>query len=133
MVYTHNLVQGVAVGVLLSFFFARRVSQLVAVRSELCRTARSAPTKFTGRSSCLCGSLHRQLRFQGSDRACGHRCRDAHLLGSHISRRADKVILKFRREGTRVDVVGMNEASSTLVNRLTIHDKPEALEIMTDH
>ncbi|MEZ4635030.1 MAG: STAS domain-containing protein [Caldilineaceae bacterium] len=58
---------------------------------------------------------------------------DAHLWDLTSVGALDKVILKFRREGTRVDVVGMNEASSTLVNRLAIHDKPEALEIMTDH
>ena len=40
----------------------------------------------------------------------------------------DKVVLKFRREGTGVEVIGMDEASSTLVDRFTIHDKPGAVE-----
>ena len=36
VVYTHNLAQGVAVGVLTSaLFFARKVAQLVSVKSEL--------------------------------------------------------------------------------------------------
>lgn len=37
----------------------------------------------------------------------------------------DKVVLKFRREGTAVDIVGMNTASKTLVDRYALHDKAE--------
>ena len=39
----------------------------------------------------------------------------------------DKVVLKFRREGTEVELLGMNEASATIVERLAIHDKPDAM------
>ncbi len=45
----------------------------------------------------------------------------------------DKVVLKFRREGTQVEVVGMDEASATLVSRLGVHDKPGAERLMGDH
>ena len=38
----------------------------------------------------------------------------------------DKVILKFRREGTRVEIVGLNEASAAMVERFAVHDKPGA-------
>jgi SulP family sulfate permease len=41
--------------------------------------------------------------------------------------------LKFRREGTEVEILGMNEASATIVNKLAIHDKPDALERMLEH
>ncbi len=40
----------------------------------------------------------------------------------------DKAVLKLRREGTEVEVVGMDEASATLVDRFAIHDKPGAIE-----
>ncbi len=29
----------------------------------------------------------------------------------------DKVVIKFRREGTEVELIGMNEASKTLVDK----------------
>ena len=45
----------------------------------------------------------------------------------------DKVVLKFRREGTVVTLVGMNEASTTIVDRLGTYDKPDALEMMMKH
>jgi SulP family sulfate permease len=45
----------------------------------------------------------------------------------------DTVILKFRREGADVEVIGMNEASATLVDKLAVHDKPGALDSLTSH
>ncbi len=38
----------------------------------------------------------------------------------------DKAILKFRREGTAVEVIGLNEASASMVQRFAVHDKPGA-------
>jgi MFS superfamily sulfate permease-like transporter len=45
----------------------------------------------------------------------------------------DKVVLKFRREGTEVEVVGLNEASATLVDRFAVHDKPDAVADLMGH
>ena len=42
-------------------------------------------------------------------------------------------MLKFRREGADVGLVGMNEASATIVDRLAVHDKPEALDALGGH
>lgn len=35
-------------------------------------------------------------------------------------------MLKFRREGTEVRVLGLNEASATIVDRFGVHDKTDA-------
>lgn len=40
----------------------------------------------------------------------------------------DKVVIKFRREGTDVEIRGMNEATRTIVDRFGVHDKPEEIE-----
>ncbi len=45
----------------------------------------------------------------------------------------DKVVIKFRREGTEVELIGMNEASKTLVDKFGIHDKPDALDHLNSH
>lgn len=42
----------------------------------------------------------------------------------------DKVVIKFRRGGTDVKIIGLNEASATLVDRLGIHNKPDADRLM---
>jgi sulfate permease, SulP family len=135
VVFTHNLAQGVAVGVLMSaLFFARKVSQLVAVRSELSTDGNQRIYKVYG-----------QIFFASADHfidsfdfkeVIEHVVIDvseAHLWDLTSVGALDKVILKFRREGTHVELVGMNEASTTLVNRLAIHDKPDAFELTTNH
>ena len=45
----------------------------------------------------------------------------------------DKVVLKFRREGVDVNVVGLNEASATIVDRFGVHDKPGAVDDVLTH
>src|SRR5690606_33658609 len=45
----------------------------------------------------------------------------------------DKVILKFRRDATAVVIVGLNEASTTLVDRYAVHDKPASAPDLAGH
>ena len=46
----------------------------------------------------------------------------------------DKVVLKFRREGATVELIGQNEASATIIDRFGVHDNPEEIEkIMGGH
>jgi len=45
----------------------------------------------------------------------------------------DKVVIKFRREGTEVEVLGLNEASATIVDRFGVHDKPDAIDSLMSH
>jgi SulP family sulfate permease len=42
-------------------------------------------------------------------------------------------VLKFRRDGAEVEIIGMNEASETIVDRLAIHDKPGAMDKLMSH
>ena len=43
------------------------------------------------------------------------------------------IVLKFRREGAEVEILGLNQASETIVDRLAIHDKPGAMERLMGH
>jgi SulP family sulfate permease len=46
----------------------------------------------------------------------------------------DKVVIKFRREGAEVELVGMNEASATVVDKFGVHNNPEEVEkVMGGH
>jgi SulP family sulfate permease len=42
-------------------------------------------------------------------------------------------VLKFRRDGAEVEIIGMNEASETIVDRLAIHDKPGRMDKLMSH
>jgi SulP family sulfate permease len=46
----------------------------------------------------------------------------------------DKAVIKLRREGTEVVVIGQNEASKTIIDRFGVHDKPEEIDkVMGGH
>ncbi|MCT7656558.1 STAS domain-containing protein [Oceanimonas sp. NS1] len=45
----------------------------------------------------------------------------------------DKVVLTFKREGTEVEIIGLNEASATLVDRFAVHNDPKAVEKLMGH
>jgi SulP family sulfate permease len=135
VVYTHNLAIGVLVGVLLSgIFFAAKIAQLFRVRSTITPDGRE-------RTYVLEGQL-----FYGSaeDFAAAFDFREAldrviidvsraHIWDISSVQALDMAILKFRREGAEVKVVGMNEASETLVDKLAVHDKPGAMDTLTGH
>lgn len=40
----------------------------------------------------------------------------------------NRVVMKARRQDRAVHIIGLNAASNTMVERFTLHDKPEALE-----
>ena len=45
----------------------------------------------------------------------------------------DRVVIKFRREATEVEVIGIDEASATLVDKFAIHDKDGAADMLAGH
>ncbi len=57
----------------------------------------------------------------------------AHIWDISSVQALDMAILKFRREGAEVEVIGMNKASETIVDKLAIHDKPGAVDKLMSH
>jgi SulP family sulfate permease len=45
----------------------------------------------------------------------------------------DRVVIKFRRNGAEVDLIGLNEASATSIDKLAIHNSPDALKEISGH
>jgi len=130
VVSTHDLAKGVFVGVLLSgIFFAHKVGRFMAVRST---------TQDDGRTRCY--DVTGQVFFASSQsftmafdfKEAVERVRidvsRAHFWDITAVGALDAVVLKFRREGVAVEVIGLNEASTTLVDRFGRHDKPGADE-----
>lgn len=150
-VLTHDLAKGVFTGVLLSgIFFAQKVARIVAVRSSLDSDIHS-DIHSDGEGGAAAAPGHRtytvlgQIFFASADAfVAGFDFREAvekvtidvsraHFWDVSAIAALDKVILKFRREGTVVEVVGLNEASATMVDRFATHDKPGALERLLSH
>ncbi len=135
VVLTHNLALGVFVGVLMSaIFFARRVSQLLEVKSELSKDKKHRVYKVYGQIFFASADKFADLfDFKEVIEHVTIDVSEAHFWDLSAVAALDKVVLKFRREGTHVDLSGINQASKTLVDRLAIHDKAEAMELMMDH
>ncbi len=57
----------------------------------------------------------------------------AHFWDISAVAAVDKVVIKFKREGTEVELIGMNEASQTMVEKFGVHDKPDALDRLSNH
>jgi SulP family sulfate permease len=58
---------------------------------------------------------------------------DAHFWDITGVGTLDKTVIRFRREGTAVEVVGLNEASAAMVKRFAVHDKPDAEKLLAAH
>ncbi len=135
VVWTHDLAQGVFVGVLLSgIFFASKVRRLFAVRSIPSADGNARTYAFTGQ--IFFASVERFLAafdFREVIDAVTIDVSRAHFWDISAVAALDKAVLKFRREGTSVEVVGLNEASSTMIDRFGIHDKPGADDALSAH
>lgn len=57
----------------------------------------------------------------------------AHIWDISSVAALDMIVLKFRREGADVEIIGLNQASETIVDKLAIHDKPGAMERLMGH
>jgi SulP family sulfate permease len=134
-VATHDLAKGVGAGVLLSaLFFARKVGQVLHIGSTAAADGLSRAYVVTGQvffasaDTFIAGFDFREVLERVSIDVSRAHFWDLTAIGA-----LDKVILKFRREGTVVEIIGMNEASATLVDRLGVHDKPDAVEKLMGH
>jgi SulP family sulfate permease len=129
-VATHDLAKGVFVGVLLSgLFFSHKVGRVFRVdRSSSddgrVRTYGVVGQTFFASAEAFIGAFDFK---EVVEKVCIDVSR-AHFWDITAVSALDKVVLKFKREGAEVEVVGLNEASATLIDRFAIHDKPGAVE-----
>lgn len=130
VVFTHNLAYGVFVGVLLaSLFFANKVGRFMLVTSHKddaqdCRTYTVKGQVFFASAEAFTASFDFREALEKVVIDVSH----AHFWDITSVSALDKVVIKFRREGTTVDIIGMNEATATIVDRFGVHDKPDEVE-----
>ena len=135
VVLTHDLAKGVLVGVLLSgFFFAGKVGRFLRVHSQAQDEGRTRHYTVSGQvffasAESFVGAFDykeviEKVRIDVSP---------AHFWDITAVSALDKVVIKFRREGTEVEVIGLNEASATLVDKFGVHDKEGAADMLAAH
>ncbi|WP_339934975.1 SulP family inorganic anion transporter [Vreelandella glaciei] len=129
-VSTHNLAIGVFVGVLLAaLFFANKVGNILYIGSKEIEAGKEREYQVVG-----------QVFFASSERfTAAFDLKEsiekvtidlsrAHFWDVTAVQALDRIVIKFRREGTEVELVGLSEASATVVDRYAVHNDPEAVE-----
>jgi len=135
VVATHNLALGVLTGVLLSsLVFAYKIGRILHVGSSLSEDGLAR--QYTVVGQVFFTSAERFIAAFDLKEAVEKVRIDvsrAHFWDITAIGALDKIILKFRREGTEVEIIGLNKASETMVDRFAVHDKPEAVEALMGH
>ena len=135
VVFTHNLAYGVLTGVLLAaMFFANKVGHYMAISSRLSADKTERTYDVTG-----------QVFFSSADKFIAAfdlkepikkviiDLSRAHFWDITAVAALDKAVLKFRRNGVIVEVLSLNKASATIVDRFGVHDKPDAIDQLMGH
>ncbi|MBU1308724.1 MAG: SulP family inorganic anion transporter [Gammaproteobacteria bacterium] len=135
VVFTHNLAYGVLVGVLLSaLFFANKVGQILYIGSTLSEDRHERTYQVVGQ---VFFSSSEQFVAAFDFKEAVEKIRidlsKTHFWDITAVSSLDKVVIKFRREGTEVELVGLNEASATLVDKFAVHNQPDAVEKLMGH
>lgn len=124
---TDNLALGVGAGVLLSALcFAARIAKLLHVTSHLSADGATRTYHVRGQlffASTTAFAAAFDLRETPAKVVLD--VTHAHFWDTTSINALDKVVIKFRQGGAAVELVGLNEQSRAIVERLAIYDKPE--------
>ena len=132
---TQDLARGVLVGVIMSaLLFARRIAYLSAVHLEesedgAVHTYRVQGQVFFASTTALIAAFD----FEKKVECVVIDLTQAHLWDSTATAALDKVVLKYRRQGTVVEVIGLNKASADLLDQVGVHNKADAATKVGTH
>ena len=135
-VYTHNLAHGVISGVLLaSLFFANKISHFMYCNISYNDDKSSKTYQFVGQVFFnSADKFYETIDFKEVLDKVIIDVSKAHFWDISAVYALDKAVIKLRREGADVEIIGQNEASKTIIDRFGIHDKPEEIEkVMGGH
>ncbi|XYD10555.1 SulP family inorganic anion transporter [Methylobacterium sp. NMS12] len=135
VVATKDLAVGVLVGVLLSgVFFAGKVARLNRITSALSADGRTRTYTVTGQVFfASAGTFSEGIDVLEPVERLVIDVHAAHFWDISAIGALDRVVLKARARGREVSVVGLNEASATLVERFGQHDKGDTAAVPATH
>lgn len=125
VVLTHDLSKGVVLGVLLSaVFFMRKVGKTITVTEVETPEAGVLRYRVSGQLFFASADLFAAFfEYHGHPTRVEIDMTDAHLWDLTGVAAVDKVVFRYRRQGAEVELIGMNQAGQTLVDRVGKHDK----------
>ncbi|KZZ84727.1 SulP family inorganic anion transporter [Bacillus sp. SJS] len=125
VVFTHDLSKGVLAGVILSaIFFAGQISKVAVAVTE---APSSKIYKVTGQLFfASVSSLIDQIDFAAQNRNIVLDLTNAHIWDDSAVGAVDKVVLKLRQNHNHVEVTGLNEKSSELIEKMAVYHRPDS-------
>lgn len=133
---THNLALGVLAGVLLAtLFFANKIARLMVIKQAQADV--HAPLHYQVIGQVFFASAEKFAESFDFSLAADKVLIDltrAHFWDISAVSALDNVVIKYQRLGAEVSVVGMNEASKTVIDKFAVHNDPKAVEkLLSDH
>lgn len=132
---TRNFALGVITGIIMStVFFSRQIAQLVFVDKVLSEDGNHRTYNVSGQIFFV--SIEEFLGKFDFDELVDTvtiNLTHAHLWDQGAIPAVDKVVLKFRRNGAEVKLIGLNQASATLLEKLTTQENPPIVEELITH
>jgi SulP family sulfate permease len=130
VVATHNLAFGVLIGVLLAtLFFSNKIGRLMMVKPHFNKTDNVRTYEVIGQVFFASAEqFTKAFDFKEAVETVIIDLTHAHFWDITAVSSLDKVVIKFRREGATVTIVGMNEATATVVDKFGVHNDPEEVE-----
>jgi SulP family sulfate permease len=135
VVGTGDLSKGVLFGVLLSgVFFAAKVARLLGVSSEISEDGQLKTYFITGQVFfASANSLVDAIDYQDVPERVRIDVSQAHFWDVTAIGALDDIVLKLRRHNARVEVVGLNAASASMVEKFATHRSPVSLNKNAAH
>jgi len=121
--------------VLLSgIFFTWKISQIFRVTSTISDDGKARTYVVEGQVFfASAGAFNEAFDFREALEQVVIDVSGAHIWDISSVAALDMIVLKFRREGADVEIIGLNQASETIVDKLAIHDRPGALQQLMGH
>ncbi|MEM9965351.1 MAG: SulP family inorganic anion transporter [Asticcacaulis sp.] len=135
VVGTHNLALGVGVGVLLSgIFFAWKVAQIFRITSTLSDDEKERHYRIEGQIFFASAEdFINGFDFTEALTRVTIDVSQAHIWDLSGVNAIDRAVLKFRQAGVEVEVIGLNDASATIMDRFAEHNRPDAIRKVLGH
>ena len=134
-IYNLHLAYGVLTGVLLSaLFFAHKIGHLLYIYSHTDDAAQTRVYQVSGQ--VFFASAERFIAAFEMNETLPRVVIDlqhAHLWDVTAVASLDKVVLKLRKNGRLVEVLGLNQASATLVDQYGVHHKADPDTLLARH
>ena len=133
---THNLALGVLAGVLLStLFFANKIARLMVIKQEQPGSEGQLHYQVIGQVFFASAEkFTASFDFSIAAEKVVIDLTRAHFWDITAVAALDGIVIKYQRLGAEVSVIGMNEASKTVIDKFAVHNDPKAVEkILSDH